>query len=325
MNEKIKNATILEKTVRPEKAKMLKQVQHDMVRVQRDMCGVQDDSLIKNNGVGKTVRPDKAQILKQVQDDMRRVQHDMGWFRRGFGALAPDKNFSPFTFHFSQRCAFTLAEVLITLGIIGVVAAVTIPSLIQIHKKNVVETRLKKFYSVMSNAILISVANNGEPSTWDYPAYKMVDGKYTTDMNVDRLKWLNKYLVPYLKITKIDSQSVSTSNGRTNRPILYFADGSVAVCVHEVGLADWNFYPEAKNMPSVLDNGMGVTGKDFFRFNFFKTNPYFIPYGGTDNRDAIDAWAKDGFKSKCLDNASYCTFAIMYNGWKIPDWYPYKF
>ena len=34
-----------------------------------------------------------------------------------------------------QKFAFTLAEVLITLGIIGVVAAMTIPSLIQSYKE----------------------------------------------------------------------------------------------------------------------------------------------------------------------------------------------
>ena len=35
-----------------------------------------------------------------------------------------------------QKFAFTLAEVLITLGIIGVVSAMTIPSLIQSYKEN---------------------------------------------------------------------------------------------------------------------------------------------------------------------------------------------
>lgn len=35
----------------------------------------------------------------------------------------------------SQRAGFTLAEVLITLGIIGVVAALTMPSLIENHRK----------------------------------------------------------------------------------------------------------------------------------------------------------------------------------------------
>lgn len=39
---------------------------------------------------------------------------------------------------------FTLAEVLITLGIIGVVAALTLPALVQNYRNQVVETRLKR-------------------------------------------------------------------------------------------------------------------------------------------------------------------------------------
>ncbi len=49
MKEKIKNTTILGKTVRPDKAQMLKQVQHDMVRVQRDMSGVQNDMVVQGD------------------------------------------------------------------------------------------------------------------------------------------------------------------------------------------------------------------------------------------------------------------------------------
>ena len=46
-----------------------------------------------------------------------------------------------------RRVAFTLAEVLITLGVIGVVAALTLPTLIKNHEKHVIETQLKKTYS----------------------------------------------------------------------------------------------------------------------------------------------------------------------------------
>ena len=50
----------------------------------------------------------------------------------------PDTVFSRFTSHFSRkRTAFTLAEVLITLGIIGIVASMTLPSLIQSYKERV--------------------------------------------------------------------------------------------------------------------------------------------------------------------------------------------
>ena len=62
-----------------------------------------------------------------------------------------DKVFSRFTSHFSLKsAAFTLAEVLITLGIIGVVAAMTMPTLINnINKKHWI-TGYKKAFSELS-------------------------------------------------------------------------------------------------------------------------------------------------------------------------------
>lgn len=52
-----------------------------------------------------------------------------------------------------NRFAFTLAEVLITLGIIGIVAAITIPTLINNSQKAQYVTSLKKFYSTMNQAL----------------------------------------------------------------------------------------------------------------------------------------------------------------------------
>ena len=77
-----------------------------------------------------------------------------------YGKVAHDNNFdSPetvysllTTHHSLKRVAFTLAEVLITLGIIGVVAALTLPTLIQNHQKQVYVTQLKKAYSTLGNA-----------------------------------------------------------------------------------------------------------------------------------------------------------------------------
>lgn len=61
----------------------------------------------------------------------------------------------------SARFGFTLAEVLITLGIIGVVASLTIPSLINNYKEKELITRTKKTYSVIQNAILLAQVENG--------------------------------------------------------------------------------------------------------------------------------------------------------------------
>ena len=61
--------------------------------------------------------------------------------------------------HNVHKNAFTLAEVLITLGIIGVVAALTMPSLMAKHQEAVRKTQFKKAFSLMSNAISKSKAD----------------------------------------------------------------------------------------------------------------------------------------------------------------------
>lgn len=53
-----------------------------------------------------------------------------------------------------NRWGFTLAETLITLGIIGVVAALTLPTLIDNYKAKVLEAQFKKGYSTLSQAIM---------------------------------------------------------------------------------------------------------------------------------------------------------------------------
>lgn len=50
--------------------------------------------------------------------------------------------------------AFTLAEVLITLGIIGIVAAMTIPTLIANYKEKALESQFKKSYSLINQALM---------------------------------------------------------------------------------------------------------------------------------------------------------------------------
>lgn len=68
----------------------------------------------------------------------------------------------------NSKSAFTLAEVLITLGIIGVVAALTLPSLITNYRKKQTVAQLKKVYSELSQAAQMSVVQNGDMKNWDY-------------------------------------------------------------------------------------------------------------------------------------------------------------
>ena len=93
--------------------------------------------------------------------------------KRREGNNFTDKVYSPFTYlndmDFSlKRPAFTLAEVLITLGIIGVVAAMTMPSLITNYRKKQTVVQLKKVYSELSQAAQMSVIQNGDMRDWNY-------------------------------------------------------------------------------------------------------------------------------------------------------------
>lgn len=61
----------------------------------------------------------------------------------------------------NSKIAFTLAEVLITLGVIGVVAALTMPTLIQNHQISSWESALKKSYSTITNGFHMIAAESG--------------------------------------------------------------------------------------------------------------------------------------------------------------------
>jgi len=95
--------------------------------------------------------------------------------------------YSPTNLLTSKKAAFTLAEVLITLAIIGVVAAMTIPTLISDYQEKVTVTKLKKMYYTLSNAYRMYTAENGAiQAEWTAEGAKKV---------FDAFK-------PYLKISK---------------------------------------------------------------------------------------------------------------------------
>lgn len=71
---------------------------------------------------------------------------------------------------------FTLAETLITLGIIGVISALTIPTLVMNYQSKVRITQLQKVYNDISNAAVAALADE-RVDTLDYTyIYEDVDG-----------------------------------------------------------------------------------------------------------------------------------------------------
>jgi len=90
------------------------------------------------------------------------------------------------------KLAFTLAEVLIVVGIIGMVAEMTIPTLVTSVKEQSTTTILKETFSILQSAYSGAVAENGDPTTWNLIASGDATG----------LANLNQIMTTQMKVTK---------------------------------------------------------------------------------------------------------------------------
>lgn len=87
---------------------------------------------------------------------------------------------------------FTLAEVLITLGIIGIIASITIHTLLNdINDKQTV-TAVKKAYTILSQAYKMAEMENGDPINWFTGA----------GIDVQNRTAVLGTIIPYLKVSK---------------------------------------------------------------------------------------------------------------------------
>ncbi len=232
-----------------------------------------------------------------------------------------------------RKIAFTLAEVLITLGIIGIVAAMTMPALIANHKKTVVETRLAKFYSTINQAVTQAEVDYGDKAGWE-----IWEDSYEKDDNgnnilVPNKEYFNKYFAPYIIATKIEYEGGVI--------IVYFPDGSLAT-FRNVGIA---FYPEAKDYSIVeeesnaeIRGNQKYSGTKTFAFYFNPSKnssadykyhynkgvePYKVHWDGTE--EMLRNNSSIGCRQEVSNTRAYCTALIQMNGWKIPKDYPLRF
>lgn len=239
---------------------------------------------------------------------------------------------------------FTLAEVLITLGIIGIVCALTLPAFIGKWRQNIVETRLQKFYSAANQAVKLSEVDNGPKEYWE-----VCEGHGGT-MPCD--EWYDKYLNKYLKTVKVEHLLLADRN----TTLSYFVDGSLMILKDGYDII---FYPDAKNFDksnSVQTDEAGNAirpdrGVKSFAFAFSpnqtgKTMGYYKwkgiePYrtlscvNKTDESGKTVTICNGLSRDDLMNNPTYgcknskmkvyCTALIQENGWKIPKDYPYKF
>jgi len=207
--------------------------------------------------------------------------------------------------------------VLITLAIIGVVAAITIPNLVANHRKREFETRLAKTYQTLSQALNLAIAEHGDVSSWDWknsPSYEQRDD------------FIKKYFVPYLNVIKFCTATQVTDCRSSDKAVTSSISGQVGNSWNIAGnpkiiLSDGalvNFYiTKSGSTPTISiyvdTNGSkkpNVYGYDVFHFSLSSSKNRVTPTGaGNLYEKALD---------NCLNgNGLQCGGVAFMDGFKI--------
>ncbi len=234
-----------------------------------------------------------------------------------------------------KSLAFTLAEVLITLAVIGIVAALTIPTVVRNYQKHQTVTRLKKTYSALSNTTNLAIADNGPIQGWE-----LTDGA-TPQGSLD---FAQKYLLPYLKISKNCELEITQYCEFGNKPLnktdntrtlgaayarFYLNDGTfIAVRSYQDLETTTNHKKYAVVFIDVNgQKGPNTLGKDVFSFEYLidclvpRLNGKFVPKHVDLNRATLTS--DTGGMCNRNQSGDACPALIMKDGWQIKDDYPW--
>ena len=238
-----------------------------------------------------------------------------------------------------KKAAFTLAEVLITLGIIGVVAAMTLPTLIQNHQKQVLLTQLKKNYAILTQAVSMLKAeyDNVDPvqmpfvqQQWDHKAYLK-----TELLGPEFAKYLpivSSKADPDAKMCfdSVDDWNVKYGNGNLSNKINFYIsnDGDKhwtwelnnGACIHFSHGSAWEWTDSTPHRFIIDVNGSkknpNQSGKDIFMFDFKPDGKLIPTMNDLSASEQLNDW------NGCKKSGLGCAAMIMKNGWSYPKDYP---
>ena len=254
-----------------------------------------------------------------------------------------------------RRIGFTLAEVLITLGIIGVVAALTLPSVVSKYNEHVTVNKLRQVYSILKQAESMAVNEYGDIKTWDFIDLKTNEGIYP---GLNTLVF-DKYYKPYLKTVKCNySATIKAANGT---PFITIEKWYKYVCLPNGTVIYGNTLGNSGYTGTIVyadlngEKAPNVVGRDIFTFLInrpvyksadYNTDSYRVvpkcpvgistcfagPYHGAGgnywegDEDTLIKYCLGGATSfyDLAGGGNSCAYMIEQAGWKIPKNYPIK-
>lgn len=243
-----------------------------------------------------------------------------------------------------NKKGFTLAEVLITMTIIGVVAAISMPLLTAAHKPIEYAAKVKKAYNAVDNAIEISKAEYNLSRQQIFSSNNGLGRLNSSSIN----DFYNNFIANNIKVSKKVSVNNDNSQGQgqtNNSGSGAGAGNQVANNALKLYLEDGTTLTLTKNnnMFSIMfvdingDKVPNLIGKDVYAFSFNTNNndPQLTKY--TFGRYCSETYGdnRDNFVNNCknqgnepvytnLGEQASCTCLLMTDGWKYADDYPVK-
>ena len=203
---------------------------------------------------------------------------------------------------------FTLAEVLVTLAILGVIASMTLPALNMNTQKQQVGPALAKAVNSLENANRIALADNDArhlSSTWTTDYMDVLSG-YLTGVKVSNP---SVTMYNYDRTTSYSPGTISASY-TTNDGICYYV-------LNPTSTSNINVYVDVNG----VQKKPNALGRDIFLL-WVEPDGKVLPYGGNlqDTYHKVDNvnWATGtNCNSSGVTSAVSCAGAIADNGWQI--------
>ena len=190
--------------------------------------------------------------------------------------------------HHPSKCAFTLSETLLSIVIIGVVASLTLPLLIQKQYEKETVAKVKKAYSILSQAYLRANTEFGSFDQWGI----------TTDMDSKESHIIfGNNMKKFMKLTQ---DCVGQSNGYSNKNC--YVNGSSLNINH--------------NSRVVLNDGSVVT----FRMYHSGCGTPYATSGKANTCGAITLYTNP--KKETQNGKNAFTFFITKEGTVVPEGAP---
>jgi len=219
--------------------------------------------------------------------------------------------------------------VLITLAIIGIIAAITIPSIVANHQKRTLETQFAKSYRIIMQAVNLAVAEHGGVENWEWK---------DTYSAVEMDEFVKNYFLPYFNhikycpadnsvkgcyhtIKQFNDSIVEKDN--MARPKILLQDGTCIIFNFiKNGIKDKN-----RSMAIEVDtNGVKKPNKvayDNFAFNIYPVSDEFLPFGINDTYDEdkgkFNKFTNEEIINNCPGELAgwACAARIIQDGFKI--------